>query len=96
MVRRIIPLACVLLVSLAGCMSQGSGAGNGAPPAGASVPPPPDQGVESIAAEAAEVGASGSERDPVYTVASEMERAEANDGCTGAIGDENDVLGCDN
>jgi len=94
MVSRMVPLSLVLLVSLAGCVAQGAGAGNGAGSVQVTeqVPPPPG-GVESIADEAAEVGRTGSEADPVYTTAREMEQAEATDGCTGAIGDA-DLLEC--
>lgn len=56
---------------------------------------------ESIAAEAAEVSRVGGvvgepDDDGMGRLEDEMIQGEDNDGCEGAIGDEDDLLGCSN
>ena len=88
MVRSFILSACVLLLTL--------GAGNAAEEK-PKAPPKPQP--ESIAAEAAEVSRVGGvvgepDDDGMGRLEDEMIEGEDNDGCGGAMGGEDDLLGC--
>lgn len=87
MVRSITLGACVLMFSFGAIAAEKK-------PAASQEPAP-----ESIAAEAAEVsrvgGVVGEADDGMSRLEDEMNEGENQDGCTGAIGDEDDLLGCD-
>lgn len=87
MVRSITLGACVLMISFGAIAAEKK-------PAAAPQEPAP----ESIAAEAAEVssvgGVVGEADDGMSRLEDEMNEGENQDGCTGAIGNEDNLLGC--